>query len=252
MSIVRWNWWFVRALFLSFVCAYFSIRICKRNVVIGVVLSVVLLYTLSLTGIIPNKILNDFIFIFPFFCTGIVLKKYEIIIHHYERTMFACSAIIFTICMFFWQGYNDSFYDMNTSMLEPEGRAGITGIMVPVKMLYRFVTGVSGSLMLWLFAKKMAMHLSAPPYLLKVGQATLGIYILHGFAFKIFTPPINHILFDNHILSLIVCLIVSLIIMIVANWIIQFTSKSSLLALLLWGKQIGYKFHEKDSQNWVR
>ena len=189
MSIVDWGWWFLRALFMCFVYAFIAIRLCRCNVLLGVCLSVIILYILSLFGLIPNKCCREFIFLYPFFCTGILMKEYKSYVLCNANKILLISAAIFIVCMCFWQGYADTFYSMNTSMFEPEGYAGITGWMVPVKIVYRFITGVSASLMLILLARKFEKKLPTPPMVMSIGRNTLGIYILHGFTFQIFAPP---------------------------------------------------------------
>ena len=237
MYIIDWGWWFLRDLFMSFVYAYISIRLFRRNVLLGVSLSIILLYALSLSGIFPNKWNKEFVFIYPFFCTGILMKEYKPFILRWTNTILLISTITFCVCMCFWQGYADTFYSMNTSMFEPKGYAGITGWMVPVKIVYRFITGISASLMLILLARKFEKKLPTPPMLMSIGRNTLGIYILHSFAFNIFTPPSSNILIENQIISFIACLAISAIIVVACDYIIKYTSRNQWLALLLWGKK---------------
>ena len=123
---------------------------------------------------------------------------------------------------------------MNTSMLEPTGGAGITGAMVPVKIIYRFITGVSGSIMFLLLAKWLAARLPRIPYIITIGRNTLGIYILHTFVFGFF--DYRGYLFDNEILSIIFCFTIAALVTIISNSIFNMTSRNRFLGLLLWGK----------------
>lgn len=189
MTVVDWGWWFLRALFICFVYAYLSIRLCRCNVLLGVCLSVIILYLLSLLSIISNRCCHGFIFLYPFFCTGILMREYKEVILRYSGRILIVSAVTFFVCMSYWQGWSDTFYLMNTSMLEAEGFADITGWMVPAKMAYRYITGVSASLMLVLLARRLEAYLPTSPLLMSIGHNTLGIYILHGFVFQIFAPP---------------------------------------------------------------
>ena len=153
MYIVLWGWLFLRILFLCFIYAYFSIRICKQNKVTGIALSILLLYSLSLSGIIPNKFQHDFIFLYPFFCVGILIKTYHSFIDNHTIAILLLSATVFLICLHFWQGYEDTFYSMNTSMKAPTGYKDITGIKVLYKTLFRTLTGASGSIAFIILAK---------------------------------------------------------------------------------------------------
>lgn len=247
MFVVDWGWWFLRDLFVSFIYAYIAIQLLGRNVLIGVFLSVVLLYMLSLSGIFPNKWNKEFVFLYPFFCSGILLKEYKHFIFSKEKTVLLVSSLTFIVCMLFWQGHDDTFYSMNTSMLEQEGHAGITGWMVPVKIVYRFITGLSASVMLILLARRYERHLPTHPFVMSIGRNTLGIYILHDFAFQIFAPPSSHILFENRAVSLVVCLAISVVLVIVCDGIVELTSRNQWLALLLWGKQ-----KKKETKEYVK
>ena len=234
MWVIAWGWWFLRALFLSFLYAYFSIKICKQNVLCGVSLSIVLLYSLSLSGVIPNMKFMYFVFLYPFFSVGILLKEYKLYVLRNVKYIWGGAFVIYTICMYFWQGFDDTFYNMNTSMLEPAGNAGITGTMVPLKIFYRFMTGVSGSIILILFAKWLATKLPSIPFIINIGRNTLGIYILHTFAFDFINYRGN--LFKSEFLSIVFCFIFAAIITLISNKIVNLTSRIKLFLLLLWGK----------------
>ena len=231
--LVNYGWWFLRALFFSFIYAYISIRLCKRNILYGVISSILVLHVLSLTGIIPNRWMSHSVFLYPFFCVGILMKEYKSVIISHEK-------VILYICLFFsivgfslWHGY-DSFFEMNTSMLEPEGQAGITGWLVLVKTIYRFVTGVSISIALILLVRRIDNYI--PHHSMNVGRNTLGIYILHGFTFSIFLPPDSHILFDNVMMSFFACVLISLSIVVVSSYVVKATGRIHILNLLLWGR----------------
>ena len=213
--LINYGWWFLRALFFSFIYAYMSIRLCKRNILCGVISSVLVLYALSLTGIIPNKWMSHSVFLYPFFCVGIIMKEYKSVIISNEK------VILFT-CLFF------------SILVEPEGQAGITGWLVLVKTIYRFVTGVSISIVLILLARKIDKYI--PHYPMEIGRNTLGIYILHGFTFSIFPPPNSHVLFENIMLSFFACILISLIIVVVSSYAVKATGRIRILNLLLWGR----------------
>mgnify|MGYP003397899349 FL=1 len=235
MYIVSWGWWFLRVLFLCFIYAYFSIRICKRNMVMGIALSILLLYSLSLSGIIPNKIQHDFIFLYPFFCVGILIKTYHSFIDNHTIAILLLSATVFLICLHFWHGYEDTFYSMNTSMKAPTGYKDITGIKVLYKTLFRILTGASGSIAFILLAKVFQSVLTNRQ-ILNIGKNTLAIYLSHSIiidASKGFAPLLPA---SGYALSLVVSIAASLIIIAFCYWFAKITSKSQWLNFLLWGK----------------
>ena len=167
------------------------------------------------------------------------MREYESYVLCNANKILPISVAAFIVCMCFWQGYPDSFYSMNTSMLESEGYAGITGWMVPLKMIYRYITGVSASLMFILLARRLEAYLPTSPLLMSIGRNTLGIYILHGFTFQIF--PSSNVLFENKAISLITCFLISSILIVVSNYIVVSTSRSRWLALMLWGRKLAQK-----------
>lgn len=234
MYIVFWGWWFLRALFLCFVYAYFSVRIVKRNETLGIVGSILLLYLLSLSGIIPNKVQHDFIFLYPFFCVGILIKTFQNYIEKFSNKLLVISSITFLICLLFWQGHDDTFYVMNTSMTETVGK--ITGIHVLYKTLLRFTIGVSGSMMFLLLAKSLQRYKIANKYILYVGKNTLAIYIVHTVIIDICSDIPPHIPTCSNGLSIILSISLSFILILFCYWFAKITGKSRWLNFLLWGK----------------
>lgn len=228
------DFWFLRSLFFSFLLAYTSINIFKRNVTIGVILSVCILYTLTLTGIIPNMKMPCFIYLYPFFCTGIIMREYKNFIFIHANGIIILSLVTFLVCIHFWQGFDDTFYLMNTSMREPEGHAGITGWLILFKTVYRFITGVSASMMVILLARRFEKSLPTYPIVMSIGRNTLGIYILQCIVFNLI--PIHPVIMTGFF-SLVLAIIMTLALIMICDYCIRLTSHHQLLALLLWGKR---------------
>ena len=237
MYIIDWGWWFIRTLFLSFIYAYVAIRLCQRHVTMGVLSSTLLLYVLSLSGIIPNKVLKDFVFLYPFFCVGILMRTYKTWVFEWAMFILPVAALCFFGCMLFWQGYDDSFYSMNTSMYETEGYADIVGIKVLWKTLYRFVIGTFASVTLILLARRMSPFLLSTHLMQSIGRNTLGIYIFHSFTWKIFAPPSCNILFESAVVSFAASIVISVVIVLITSAIVNMTCRNKYLALLLWGRK---------------
>lgn len=235
MTLFNWGWWFLRALFLSFIFAYFSIRLCRRNVTVGILVSNALLYSLSLLGIIPNRVLNDFIFLYPFFSVGILLREHKNLIAKHQKRIFAYSVFIFVFCLLFWRGYPDCFYGMNTSVFADTDSVGCSGIIVLYKTILRFCIGVSGSCVLIYIAKQLPSIITANKIMSNIGRNTLGIYILHGFVFQLF-PSSTKLLFREEVVSLLFAVSVSAIIVLACNTFVNLTDKNRWLRLSLWGR----------------
>lgn len=236
-AFIEWGWWFLRALFLSQVLLILFLKLFKKNILLGSLLSIVVLYLCSFTGILPNKqpFIIGFIFLHPFLVSGMLFKRYYALVEKFENPLFFSSLLIFVLCVYHWEGYEDSFYSMNTSLLETSGVFDITGVQVFYGTLFRFLTGLSGCLFFTLLFKKFRYSETLLRYLLPIGANTLGIYILHGFVFenleKIF--PI-----ESDLLLFVFCLFFSIVILVSCYLIIRIIGKYKYLSLFLLGKKI--------------
>lgn len=237
MDIMVWKWWFLRSLFLSFMLAYLSYRLCKRFVLISCCLSVLCLSALYWTGIIPNKCQSGFLFLYPFFCVGMLIKNYAAVIEKHSRIILCLSIVAYAVCMMFWNGKDDTFYDMNTSMVEHLGNAGITGIYIPIKQVFRFVIGTSASVCLLLGARQISKFIPRNDFVLKVGSSSIGIYILHSYVGRwISSFYLWQDYVDSMLLSIFIYLLLALVNVIVSYLIFDISSRNSMVRLFLWGR----------------
>lgn len=239
-NIIDWGWWFLRALYLCFILAFVSTKTSQKHPLLALIISVVLFVVLAWSGIIPNmdNKLKGFFFLYPFFCMGFALKRYDAWIWTKHRQLFFVSCIVFLVCMLFWNGESDRFYAMNTSLIEQTGYENIVGIKVAERSLLRFVIGMAGSLTCILSFRIISDRTNKSSvitsFMSKVGQSTLGIYVLHGFVLDFFGK--NALLKESPIFSFLFCLFVSLIIVMVCYYLYQLSLKNKTLGLVLWGK----------------
>lgn len=180
-GITDWGFWFLRALFFCFLYSQLFSRIHFSTTVVVDILSVVLLYSLSFLGVIPNKchLLNGFVFLYPFFVVGKYIK--ELLNHHKGKPITLGTLVLYCCCLFFWNGDADTFYGNNTSLFADN--EGIVGISLLRQTFLRFVLGVSGSIIvLYLikYACEKFMQNKSLYILSNVGQKTLIIYIIHA------------------------------------------------------------------------
>lgn len=238
-EIFFWGWWFLRALFLCFIYAYFSVKLFKGKYVVGLSFSIVVLYFLGWCGIIPNMNLSvsGFFFLYPFFCIGKIIAIYDKKIGNYLNSLLFFSFLLFVIGLYLWKGYTDSYYEMNTSLLKGTGYFGIVGVKVVERTIVRFLTGVSGSLFFILFFRKIhnMYFLSKENLLSSIGAHTLHIYLLHEVLFD-FIKPRN--IFQSQVIVIIACIVVSSCVVLFFLQICRLLNKSRILACLLWGKQL--------------
>lgn len=233
------GFWFLRALFLCYLYAMLSMSIDRWNITVCLLFSVILLYCLGWIGIIPNMdaTLNGFFFLYPFFVIGKIFRTYESELYNCKKLVTLCSLVTFIFGIISWRGFSDTFYNMNTSLLEPTGYENIIGVEVFKRTLIRFCLGVSGSLIVIFFFQYIShtrlMQRYAMSCLCWVGKNTLAVYILQSFVFY-YIPPRN--LWAHQILVIPVCALIALLIIVVSCYFCMLTSKNKNIALVLWGK----------------
>lgn len=226
-GIMRYGWWFLRALFLCHVVAYLSGR--------HLWLSALGVASLALTGILPNmpekdSLLKGFVYLYPFFVTGWWLRRWE---SHLEPKpwLLAASVLTYGAMLLAWQPA-DSFYAMNTSALAPAGAGDIVGMTVVWKTLWRYLVGTVGSVMFLLLAKRLAAR---PMGLFSaIGRETLGIYLLQSVVY--WSLPKHDILGLGEGATFLVALLVSAGILVMAFYVVDFSSRNRWTQRLLWGK----------------
>lgn len=243
-GLTDWGFWYIRALFLCFLYANLSIKIFRFNKTISVLISVLLLLLLSFIGIIPNSchFFQGFVFLYPFFCCGYILKKnlWDL----FEKRSLCCaifSFIIWIILIMNWQGLQDTFYGMNTSVFAPsDAYYKAEGLMVIYKTIYRIIIGCAGSFTLIFFAYYISIKCvdtskcKLSLFIANVGRCTLGIYILQTFFVESLT---FHGVFSNlSILNSIFCIVLSVFICVILYIIVNFANKVTIVSMLLSGK----------------
>lgn len=237
-NVIDWGWWFLRALYLCFILAFVSARAWQKRPLLALAISNVLFVSLAWSGVIPNmdNKLKGFFFLYPFFCMGFVLKHYDEWL--WRRQIFLLSCLSFLICLLFWRGEPDSFYGMNTSLIKQTGYENIVGVKVVERSILRFVIGLAGSLTciisLRILNEKFEKISTISSFISKVGQSTLGIYILHGFVLDFF---VNRIVSkESSFLTFIICFVISLALVMACSFLYQLSLRSKFIRLVLWGK----------------
>lgn len=239
MTITNWGWWFIRALIFCFFFAYSSIRMSKGHTEAAIFCSILILYSLSFSSIIPNQLslTKGFIFLYPFFCIGILLRKHNRWIKKHIRSVLLLSLIGFCAMLPFWKGYPDTFYTMNTSLLAPVGEMGIVGWLVFQRTLFRFAIGVFGSVAIILLFDCGEKYLPTESRWIRmcqtIGQRTLAIYILSGCVHEYFwTTPLGSDVWLSWLYSLILSVVIIWACVLICKWTEWYP-----IGLFLWGKQ---------------
>jgi len=242
-GVVDWGWWFIRALLLCFLFAYVSVRISNRNYLVACLISIITLYSLSFGGIIPNKLHFSigFIFLYPFFGIGYIVRHY---FWKYidSKSKISCIVLFGISCLIFpfWKGAPDTFYGMNTSIFASSAQVfQAEGWIVVEKTVFRFIFGTISSLFFLCLFKILydykVIHHSVSRLFSKMGEVTLGIYILQSFIFEnMDSVSINLFglhpwanLLTNILLSFFICFILYLV--------VSTTKRIRIISIMLWG-----------------
>lgn len=220
------GWWFLRALLIVYLYAILSvwfvrniIGIHKNVMLMAGAGSCALLYTLTLSGIIPNhpQPLIGAIYLYPFVWAGVAVKSLDGFLGRNLKTIMVCSFALWIIGLYFWKS-SYTFYGMNTSMVT--NGDGIAGIDVLWATLFRFVIGVIASLFFisllrFLFSRYKHGDNKLLYRLADVGKYTLFIYVAPSFFFHAVK---ERIVFSDELLSFTFCTLCSLVIVVVCYW----------------------------------
>lgn len=239
-NVIEWGWWFLRSLFLCFALASITVNVSRRKPYLALSVSVVMFYALAWSGIIPNMDikLNGFFFLYPFFCLGVFLKRYNKVITERKWVVLIASFVAFVVSLCYWEGWNNTFYQMNTSLVATTGYHDIVGIEVFRLSVIRLLAGSSASIFFLVLFQIIFQQASSDSYisriLSQIGQNTLGIYILHSFFLDVFVKKVN--ISETQFLSVLLCFFLSILIVIVFNRIYIITQKSRICSMLMWGR----------------
>jgi len=240
-GVTDWGYWFLRALFFCFLYLWFSLkirRIFNTNTQALVILSILFLWVISWLGIIPNiyHLLQGFIFLYPFFSIGYLMKDKLLQNSETSKFSFILSLICFIIGLWNWQGWNDTFYGMNTSILVTEGI--VSGKIIIWKTIFRFLIGLTGSLTFFflfkkLFEKETVLQSRIIQRIADIGKYTLGIYIIQSLVFSNIQLSVPY---ESELFALLISILLSLLILFIAYFICKMTYNVPYVSTLLWGQ----------------
>lgn len=242
-GLVDWGWWFIRALFLCFIYAYFAFRLFRNSYIQTFLFSTLFIFILSFGGIIPNKLHFSlgFIFLYPFFGLGYLIRNYywSFLMLNIKTVCIIAFVIWVVLFKIFWHGAQDTFYGMNTSIFVANADSiDPDGIAVVYKTINRLVIGSVSSIAL--LALAYWIEISHPNIFIglfrNIGRNTFGIYILQSLIFTNLNYK-TKILDCLPLVNLIMCFMIALLICVVLSYCVSYTAKNDSIGLLLWGKK---------------
>ena len=234
------NWlWFLRELFISYFIVYVFLKLLKRDW-LACLLSIVFVLITPYFGI-------QRVFL-PMFWVGIYLKDNYQSISKYAKQILIILGIIFSICLFFWDGNYTMYATKFEELLKIQPlRFNFTNIDISV---FRFFIGLCSSLFWFMLFNVIYKNNNFFIYLGKIGISTLAIYLLQKLILESFIgsiidfPDMNIWIYD-----LIVTPLISLVVLGICMGIIKITQKNKYAELFLFGKAQNLKKSAQQKNN---
>lgn len=223
-ALIYEGWWFLRALFLVYVYAIFSVYVTRyvtkqsnnHTMFVAGFGSTLIMYVVTLLGIVPNhpQPLVGAIFLYPFVWTGVAIKCFDTWIEKHSKNLLVTCSMLWAISLCFWE-FSYTFYGMNTSVFVTSG--SIVGMDVVWVTLYRYIIGLVSSLAIiclvrLLVSNRVYGENKSMDRIANVGKFTLFIYVAPSFFFHAVK---ERVVFENEIVSFIFCTLTSIVIVIV-------------------------------------
>ncbi len=222
------KYWFLRSIFLCFLIAYISIRIFRNEIIAFFISFLIVLLLPDNFRLALDK------YMYPFFWIGYFMNKYLDLILLKEKIILIISITLFILLLSTWKTeyyiYKSgmSFYKIDGCRLYFENSVSIL-----LRTINRYIIGIAGSITFFIILKK--TFNPRFEFISKIGQKTLGIYIIHllfqGLIIKLSLGNNMPMIFVSCIISPAVALIEILLILPIIN-VIQ---KNQVLNLLLFG-----------------
>ncbi|KAA6348083.1 hypothetical protein EZS27_004432 [termite gut metagenome] len=222
---LQWPFWFLKELFLTYFIVYVFFKLFKKEWIVFV-------GSLCFVLIAPACGLQR-VFL-PFFLIGILIKdNFQFVLKHIN-TFLLVSAIVFGICLCFW----NTNYTILGTIFEPVFNFKTLNFnfsKIDI-VLFRFVTGLAGSIFFYSLLQKFYCKKGFYTYLEKAGTNTLGIYILHSILLeRIFFYLIHFPTAYIGIYNFIFTPVIAVLLLIVCIGLIKLINKNKYVGLFLLG-----------------
>lgn len=221
------NWiWFLKELFISYFIIFVLLKLLKKEW---------LAFLVSISFVLIAPLCNKQRVLLPLFWLGIYMKDNYQFLSKYAKQILIISGIFFAICLLFWNG-NYTMYVIGFPKLLNIKTLSFDFSNMDIS-LFRLFIGICGSLFWFtLFETKYKKNIFFD-YLSKIGANTLAIYVLQRL---ILEEWINRIIdfpkMNIWAYNLIVTPMISLVILIICNFLIKIVKKNRYVELLLFGK----------------
>lgn len=232
--------WFLKELFISCVIVYIFIKFTNTH-------WLACLLSISFVLFAPHFGFQRFLL--PLFWTGFFLKKNYTTVIKYSQHILLISALIFAICLFFWDGNYTIYVTAFPQIFNfTERTFDFTNLNIS---LFRLLIGVCGSLFWFMFFKTIYRSNKLFYLLGKIGAKTLAIYLLQILVLEIWINKlVDFTKMNIWIYSIVVTPIIAILTITFCMIIIDIIQKNKYADLLLFGNQISKK--NKSSQREIK
>lgn len=220
------NTWFLKTLF-SFYVIFFLVRRIKVNDTLRISAAIVLLF------IIPRGSTLQFNLLFPYFCMGYLLRKYNILEKLRGRWL------LFILFFFLFAGsyalqrkcYIPNYIPINIQNLQSQ----------PHLILLRYFVAFSGSL--WVISAcsildRYVNHRGGYKYVSSFGKYTLGVYVLQTLLVEYIFPDIQAWRVESALLfNAVVAPLLAVVFLLLCLLLILLLARNKYLDLLFLGGQ---------------
>ncbi|MCH5238627.1 MAG: acyltransferase family protein [Muribaculaceae bacterium] len=224
------SFWFLKSCFICYLVLYICLKICNNRILGGTILAI------FLSQFIPIFKLP---FMMPFFVLGYILNsKWESFTSH-KHKLFWISVCLFIPIFYIY--INTDVIDI----VDIKKRIINEGEIISIKeyLSYhslRLIIGLIGTIVCLTLFNLIAPHIKQfkiSGYLSKVGEETLGIYILQTIILEVFLSKyvnITHV--SPYLFNLLIVPIISLVILMLSILIIKTINRNIIIKKLFWGK----------------
>ena len=218
-------YWFLRTLFACYLATWCVLK-CFRNVYLGFIISTIFFI------LIPKGSFLQFNWLYIFFWIGLFLKKNNDILLEGKNSKRYILCLLCSALVFITTYYLKSSLHINSILI-----SFITIKTMYWSILLNFLVALSASLFIILL---FSIKDKWPPIIKKLGMHTLGIYLVQGLLLERILPVCFQLEIKHSLLSFLVTLLFSAIILLICNFIVEYSSRIKFINLLFFGNQYNH------------
>ena len=219
--------WFLRELFVSYLIAYSALKICRKEGVACI---------LSLSFVLASPFLCEIQrVLLPIFWGGFFLSNYYQFLKKYAKQTLIYSALIFAICLAFWNGNHIMYVTKFPSVIDFSTLSfNLKNIEISI---FRLIIGLCGSVFFIVLFEMVYSNNTFFTWLTKIGANTLAIYLLQRLLLEDY---LNYHLNLNNVgiweYTLLITPLISVVILLICFIISESLKRIKYVNFLLFGK----------------